>query len=244
MSDDSDNPFREEGDDADIPTFIPRPPSPTAPSRQSRLDSLRAREAQLTAHLRRLQGTRAELTATANFPPFWPVIVFDLARDIPSPAHPCVRAAFFGLAAAAAAGAFNVLTVLCTWGLPSFRRLRSLVIALIQGFAIVYATFNYSFSALYAACRRRDIPFSWVVIQVAIVAWATYLAVGFPDSGCVGLATFLDLLAKSNSGFSKAMAFVNTALAAAAAYCQFVALYRAQTYQKVSGQNRALPGTA
>jgi hypothetical protein len=72
-----------------------------------------------------------------------------------------------------------------------------------------------------------------------------YLSIGFPDSGCVGLATFLDLLAKSKSTFSMVVAAVNTALIVAAAFLEFVTLYRAQAYQKVSGQeDEPLPNKA
>jgi hypothetical protein len=75
------------------------------------------------------------------------------------------------------------------------------------------------------------------MIQFAVVGWTVYLTIGFPDSGCVGLATFLDLLAKSRFKFSMFVAFVNTILVGGAALLQFVTLYKAQAYEKVSGQD-------
>jgi hypothetical protein len=90
---------------------------------------------------------------------------------------------------------------------------------------------------LYASCKKRDIPFSWVVTQFLIIAWCVYLSIGFPNSGCVGLATFLDLIAMSPSGFSVFMAFLNTLLIVGATILQTMALYRAQQYQKVSGSD-------
>jgi hypothetical protein len=70
-----------------------------------------------------------------------------------------------------------------------------------------------------------------------VVGWSVYLTIGFPDSGCVGLATFLDLLAKSKFKFSMLVAFLNTIFIASAAFFQFLTLYKAQAYQKVSGQD-------
>jgi hypothetical protein len=245
----SDNPF--EGDPADdaAPAFDPSTPQrfplppPTSASNQARLEALRAREAELRDRQIRLQSDRAEIIPSPNFPSFAPVIIFDLDRDIPKRAHSCLTVSLYGLGVLIASVDLNILSILSVRGLYGFHRIRSIVFGLIQGFGTSYVVFNYSFSRLYTYCRRRDIPFSWIVTQFAVVGWLAYLAIGFPDSGCVGLATFLDLLAKSKSTFSMVVAGINTLLVVAAVYFQFLTLYKAQAYQKVSGADEGLlPG--
>jgi hypothetical protein len=243
MANSDENPFQGDPND-DIPPFEPpsqlrgaQPMLAAFPSPQARLQQLREREAALEERGRRLRGEQAEVIPSPNFPAWAPMFVFNLDRDIPKRAHSCVSASLYGLAAAAASVLVNLLAVLAVRGLPSFHRVRSLIFGIIQGFGTVYFAFNYSFLKLYAACRRRDVPFSWVVTQFVLVGWIAYLAIGFPDSGCVGVATFLDLLAKSRSTVSMCVAAVNTALIVAVLYFQFVTLYRAQAYQKVSGQD-------
>jgi hypothetical protein len=241
----SDNPFQEEINDADMPQFSPPPPprasSPgqslaTSPQGLSKLEQLRARESELLRRQQELQVARDEIIASPNYPSFFPVFVFNLARDISPRAHSCLQHALYGLCAIIVSAIFNIITVMCVWGLPTFHHVRSMIFALIQGFGTGYLVFNYSFLRLYDSCKRKDIPFSWILIQFAVVGWTVYLTIGFPDSGCVGLATFLDLLAKSRFKFSMLMAFLNTVFVASAAFFEFVALYKAQTYQKVSGQ--------
>jgi hypothetical protein len=233
------NPF--EDNPADEPPALTRPIpprpsfSPSSPARQSRLEELLARQAELRERDARLRNSRAEIVPEPNFPQFAPTIVFDLDRDIPKLAHPCVTASLHGLIAVIVSSFVNVLAILSVRGLSNFHFVRSMVFGLIQGFGTVYVVFNYSFLRLYAFCRKRDISFSWIVTQFVIVGWIIYLAIGFPDSGCVGVATFLDLLAKSRSRFSMTIAGINTAIVILSAYCQFATLYKAQAYQKVSG---------
>jgi hypothetical protein len=240
MSQDNDNPFRADIPDDDIPT-LPGPAhspwlSPPAPDPQSKREELLRRQRELEDRQRRLQGERAEFVPAPNFPPFAPIFVFNLDRDIPKRAHSCLTSSLYGLIAVTASVFLNIFAILCVRGLPTFHHVRSMVFGIVQGFGTVYVVFNYSFLKLYGACRKKDIPFSWTVSQFVVVAWIVYLAIGFPDSGCVGLATFLDLLAKSPSKFSMFVAAINTGLIVAVAYFQVVTLYKAQGYQKVSGQ--------
>jgi hypothetical protein len=234
------NPFEEEGNDDELPVYqAPTPQRQTvfnSPGKASKLESLRIREAELLERQQKLNGARAEIIHGPNYPSFYPVIVFDLQRDIPQPAHAALRSAVYGLMALVCSVCFNILAIICVRGLPLFHHVRSLVFGLIQGFGTAYIVFNYSFSRLYAACAKRDIPFSWVIIQFAVVGWTVYLSIGFPDSGCVGLATFLDLIAKSPSTLSPLIAAINTGLIVAVAFFEFITLYRAQAYQKISGQ--------
>ena len=132
---------------------------------------------------------------------------------------------------------FNIFAVLSVSGLPTYPKVRCFIFAIIQGFATVYVLINYSYEKLYISCKKHDIPFSWTTIEFMIIAWLVYLAIGFPSSGNVGLATFLDLVAKSNSGFAVFMAFINMGLICGAAATQFLCLMKAQAYQKVSGND-------
>jgi len=101
----------------------------------------------------------------------------------------------------------------------------------------MYVVYNLSFQKLYTCCKKSDIPFSWVMTQFFAVGWMVYLTIGFPNSGSVGLATLLDLLAKSRRKFGMLIAFINTLLIGIATLFEFVTLYRAQEYQKVSGND-------
>ena len=242
----SDNPFREDGSDLESPPgALPASPQPqaTAPSGEwapgvSRLEQLRRREQELLRELQRLNDSRVGFLAAPNYPAIFPLVIYDPERDIPERAKSCIRNSLYGLFAVVASALFNIVAVLCVWGLPTYQHVRCLIFAIIQGFGTAYVVFNYSYTKLYNSLRQKDVPFSWVIWQFAILAWCIYLTIGFPDSGCVGLATFLDLIAKSSYKFSMMMALINTFGIGAATYFQFVTLYQAQAYQKVSGHDQ------
>jgi hypothetical protein len=79
------------------------------------------------------------------------------------------------------------------------------------------------------------VPFSFITWQFVLIGWTGYLAVGFPNSGSVGFATFIDLVAKSDSAWSKAIACLNSIALIVSFLTQIVVMERAQKYQKVSG---------
>ena len=107
--------------------------------------------------------------------------------------------------------------------------------SLIYAFLNGYLTISICFSKLYNACRKRDIPFSFLLFQFALIGFLLYQFVGFPNSGSIGLATFLDLIAKSTSGWSKFIAFLNTCAVMSSVIIQVIVLQQSQKYQKVSG---------
>ena len=239
----ADNPFQEEGDQ-EMPNFDnvqQKSASPTSssqsPSKLSKLEQLRAREAELLRRQQEIQGKRLEISPDANFPPFYPLVVYNLENDIPSAAQSCVKCNLYSLMLMTCAAIFNVLAVLCVSGLPTYPKVRCFIFSLIQGFATFYVLLHYSYEKLYLACKKHDIPFSWTITSFLILAWMIYLTIGFPTSGSVGLATFLDLVAKSNSGFSVFIAFINMLLTGGATGFQFLSLMKAQAYQKVSGND-------
>ena len=180
---------------------------------------------------------RAEIIPEPNFPPFYPVIVFNLDSDIPQAARQCVTFCLYGLCLISIAAVFNILAVLSVSGLPTYPKIRCFIFAIIQGFATVYVVLHYSYEKLYSSCKKHDISFTWTIYQFLIIAWMGYLSLGFPTSGSVGLATFLDLIAKSNSGFSIFIAFLNMIVTGAATGVEILAMMKAQAYQKVSGHD-------
>lgn len=231
----SDNPFH--GDFDDEPSLEAAEPvqATTMTSNLSRLEQLRAREQELLKRQRELSEQREEIIKSPNFPAFYPVVYFNMEEDIPHSAKDAVKYALWGLIAITIAAIFNVIAVLCVSGLPSYPKVRCFIFAIIQGLALVYCALHYSYQKLYDACKRHDIPFSFTLYQLLITVACVYLTIGFPTSGSVGLATFLDLIAKSNSFASMAIALANTALIACATLCEMLVLMRSQAYQKVSG---------
>lgn len=239
---DSENPFRGDfEDEPDFSTHIPttNQTSSIPISKQSRLEQLKAREAELLEKQRQLSEKREEVYKSPNFPKWYPVIYVNIEEDIPPSARECVKYSLWGLMALTAATLFNILAVISVSGLPTYPKVRCFIFSLIQGFGLVYCTLHYSFEKLYDACKKRNIPFSFTVTQFALIACCVYLTIGFPDSGSVGLATFLDLVAKSNSFLSTLIALINTCLIGAGTFCEFVTLMRSQAYQRVSGVEEA-----
>ena len=231
----SDNPFHGDFDDEAPPEPVPLVQSPSKSSNLSRLEELRAREQELLKRQRELSEQREEIIRSPNFPAFYPIVYFNMEEDIPHTAKDAVKYALWGLIAITIAVLFNILAVVSVAGLPTYPKVRCFIFAIIQGFALVYCALHYSYEKLYDACKRHDIPFSFTVYQLLITVACIYLTIGFPTSGSVGLATFLDLLAKSDSFASIAIAFVNTVLIGGATLLEVLALMRAQAYQKVSG---------
>lgn len=264
----SENPFQVQVDDIEMPEFDDPPPIPkistppiiqtpdpipsldsypkintssiTSEEKRAKLEALRAREAELLAKKQRLDETTIDLQPTSNWPSFFPLIHYDPQNDLSAGAQPCIQSALYSLIALVGSVFFNSLTVLCVSGLKEYQKTRCFIFSVIQGFAAVYLSYNYSFVGLYNACKKRDIPFKWTIIQFVVIAWLGYLAVGFPTSGSVGFATMLDIFAKSKSGFSKFMSLINTAITGGALFLSFRTLQQAQAYQKVSGTESPL----
>lgn len=236
----SDNPFQADVSDSDPSFDEPVKKAEYSASKQSKLERLKAREAELLKRQSELDNLRSEVLPTPNFPSFYPVVIFNLDRDIPQSAHAAVSKSLYGLIIATVMSVFNIFAILSVTGLSNYKRVKALPFGVIQGFATVYLLMTQSYNKLYTGCRKKDIPFSWTIIQFALIAWSIYLTIGFPTSGSVGLATLLDLIAKSKNGFSIFMGFVNTALCGANTYFQFTTLYSAQAYQKVSGNTNTI----
>lgn len=231
----SDNPFHGDFDDEPVPEQAQPVLSPSSKSNLSRLEQLKARERELLQRQKELSEQREEIIRSPNFPNFYPVIYLNMEADIPASAREAVKYSLWGLMGVTVSVIFNVIAVLSVSGLSSYPKVRCFIFAIIQGVALVYCALHYSYEKLYDACKRHDIPFSFTIYQLLLTVACIYLTIGFPTSGSVGLATFLDLAAKSPSFLSILIALINTVLIGGATGCEILALMRAQAYQKVSG---------
>lgn len=213
----------------------PPPPQRENETPAERLQRLQAREAELLQRQDDLRAARASAAHAPNWPKWAPVLYVNIDDDIPGAARSAVRGALAGVVLAAAQAALNIVASASVRGLPKYSLPRTIVFAIVFGVLSLYLTASVNFQRLYRACKAHDIPFSYTLLQFALILFLMYLFVGFPNSGSAGLATFLDLLAKSDSTWAKISAFVNTAALLADILLQLYVLQQAQKYQKVSG---------
>jgi hypothetical protein len=217
--------------------------SSTAPKRnisvdkKTKLEQLKAREAELLKRQEEIKTQAAEVLLQPNWPKQYPLIRYDPENDLPPSSHTTVKNSFYGLISVAISAVFNIISVLSVTGLENYSKASALIFAIIQGAATIYVGLNLCYDGIYNACKKKDVPFKWIITQFVFCAWCVYKLIGFPSSGSVGLAVLLDLLAKNSSGFSKFTAFVNTIISGASVYFQIRTLSEAQKYQKVSGRN-------
>ena len=253
----SDNPFIEHSDDYEIPEFdepkknekissqkdsfdpnSSKAPNHLSPEKKAKWEALKAKEAELLAKKKKIEDQVNEMIPSPNYPTFFPLIHYDVQNDLPQASHKCVNYCLKMLMYLSIASIFNVFTVLLVTGLPYYSKVRCFIFAIIQGTAAIYLALNYSYNYLYSSCRKKDIPFKWTIFQFILIVWCAYISIGFPTSGSVGFATFLDLLASSKSStFSKMFAFINTTLAITSTAFGLFTLSETQKYQKVSGQD-------
>jgi len=241
----SENPFAGEYDSTGMPEMpkdMGKPKVVTSTttksvSKAARIEELKAKEAKLLERQKQLQEAKADTYHLPNWPTQYPLIYIDIENDIPSAARKCVNLAVTGFLCVFSSCLLNVIAVLSVTGLVQYSKINALVFAIIQGIATMYVIINISFKRLYDSCRKSDIPFTWTMIQFCFVGWCVYRFIGFPTSGSVGLATFLDLLAKDSGFISRTIAFLNTCLSGGATFYEFRVLMESQKYQKVSGRN-------
>ena len=210
---------------------------PPSAAKLSKLEQLKAREAELLKRQSEIKSQVAEATLQPNWPPQYPIIRYDIANDLTPSARKTVQYSFYGLILVIVGAVLNTLTILSVTGLKDYSKTTAFIFSIIQGFASAYVGINFSYNGIYNAAKRRDISFRWIITQFCFIGWCVYKLIGFPSSGSVGIAVLLDLLANDSSGFSKFMAFINTAVSGASAFCQFKTLVEAQKYQKISGKN-------
>lgn len=259
-----DNPFGNVSDDIELPEFthkeqsasvqpmkpnvvanvteIPKFDPSTLPlDKKARLEVLKAREAELLQKQRQLQATASTFTNAPNWPSFFPLIHYDPENDLPQGSRHTIKLAVYLLISYNIFVIFNLFSVLSV-RMSDYKHLSNFTFACIEGIAGAYVILNYIYAVLYSSCQKRDIPFRWTIYMFCFIGWLAYLAVGFPTSGSVGLATFLDVLSKSSSGFSKFMAFVNSFIAICSVVIAFLLLGAAQAYQKISGNDEPIRG--
>ena len=165
------------------------------------------------------------------------MVRYNLENDLPPSSWHTVKYSVNGLLAVSVACFINVFSVLSVSGLSNYNKPSALIFSIIQGFATSYVCINFSYNGIYDACKKRDVPFKWIIIQFCFIGWCAYRLVGFPSSGSVGFAVLLDMLANDSGTFGRLMAFVNSVLSGLALYFEVKTLMEAQKYQKVSGKN-------
>lgn len=249
----SDNPFQDDLEFNDVPDFDKSTHSTTKSKTEMTLkdissitdknlkyQQLKAREAELLDRKRMLENSINETKLVNNWPHFYPLLRFEPLIDLPRGSVKCVESSLYNLVGVTVSSMFNFLSVLCMISLPDYDILKCLIYSLLQGYAFFYFVYNYGYLTLYSACRKHDIPFRFILYQIFICCVCTYFLLGFPDSGCVGIATMLDSFAKLDSFFPKMIAFMNTSLLAVNLYFSIRTLYASQEYQKVSGNDNML----
>ena len=207
---------------------------------QEKYTRLRRLEGELRERQAQLEEQAGALNRFPNWPRYVPIIYVDLEHEIPSAAWRCVRAAMFGVAFTVAAALMNLIAVCSVRDLKNYSLLTSVIFAIIQGFGVVYFARDLAFARLYNGCRNRDVPAVWTAMQFILILWLLYLLAGFPNSGSAGLATFIDLVAKTKATWGKITSFVNTLLYGAAIAGHVAAMSLAHEYQRVSGLDEPL----
>lgn len=208
-------------------------------TKEEKLARLKARADSLRRRLADAQQQQAEIQNSPqnqpNWPPYVPFLYIDIEHDIPRAAQKCVQYAKNGIILSLSHVFINFIASCSISGLPSYSHATGIVFSIIYCFLNLYLTISLCFNKLYASCCKHDIPFSFILYQFILIGFLLYQFVGFPNSGSVGLATFLDLIAKSKSGWSKFISFVNSMIILACAIIQVIVLQQSQKYQKVSG---------
>lgn len=208
-------------------------------TKEEKLARLKARADSLRRRLADAQQQQAEIQNVAqnqpNWPPYIPFLYIDIEHDIPRAAQKCIKFAKIGIILCFCHVFINFLASCSISGLSTYSHATGIVFSIIYAFLNLYLTLSLCFNKLYTSCCKHDIPFSFIMYQFILIGFLLYQFVGFPNSGSVGLATFLDLVAKSKSGWSKFISFLNSVVILSCAIIQVIILQQSQKYQKVSG---------
>ena len=240
--DDLENPFQlsieDEHRQDDAPLYRATQEAPPGETPAEKYRRLKLREQEL---IQRQQELRASQDTTKlNWPPCFPFLLHLDYTEIPQAAKRCIEAAVAGVCIVLVQSLLNIFASGFVTGLKNYSRVKSVIFAIIFGLLSSYITVSVCWTKLYSGCVKHDVPFSFIVWQFVLIGWTIYLAVGFPNSGSVGVATFIDLIAKSTSVLAKVFAGFNMVALFAMLATQIVVLQQAQKYQKVSGVTPAM----
>ena len=247
----SDNPFVDDIADVELPMLQDEPPkpknnsqtnsnpNPTKEELEKRLEELKERERKLNQRRQDVLQQRPENGPKLNWPSFFPILRYDPDSDIPSSARKCVKTSLIGLIIYFFEAIWNVISVFSVSGLPKYSFATNIVFAIIFGVVGFFCILTFGYKKLYLACAKHDIPISFTICQFLIIAYSVYLLIGLPDSGSVGIAVLLDMIAKHEKSnvWSILCGFINLALLIGLAVSQFLTLVQSQKYQKVSGHD-------
>ncbi|KAH0794222.1 scamp-domain-containing protein [Histomonas meleagridis] len=238
--DDIKNPFiDEEENHVAYPTEPIRQP-PVNETPQEKLLRLQKREQELLKRQEELQQARIQTTNAPNWPKFFPIIYADIDHDIPERARKFVKVALYGIVFTGIQALINIIGAATISGLSTYSYPRNIIFSLIFTILELYLTASICFDRLYKGCKSHNIPISYTFLQFLLIGVIIYLFIGFPNSGSVGLATFLDLIAKSNSIWSKIISFINTLCLLCLGILHVYVFQQSQVYQRVSGLQETL----
>ena len=218
----------------ELENFLGQDDSPNE-TLEEKFSRLQLKERELLQKQEQLKQARHELNNRANWPKFLPIIYLDIENDIPSAAISLVKLSFIGIIINFFSNILNITSVSSVTGLKDYDHVSNIIFSVLQGIISVFFAYFFCFKKLYIACNHHDIPFSWLICQFIFLLWIIYQFIGFPSTGAAGFATFLDLLTKSDSTWSKTSSGLNTALMLISGIIEFIVLGKALKYQKVSG---------
>lgn len=233
------NPFEHQDDSAELEKFLGPTDNPDE-TLEEKYARFQAKERALLEKQEQLNQAREEIGRKSNWPKCLPIIYLDIESDIPSSARSLVKFSLCGMFINIISNILNVTAVCSVKGLPDYDHVSNIIFSIIQCIASILLAYSFCFRKLYTSCNHHDIPFFWLICQFVFLLWIIYQFVGFPSSGAAGLATFLDLLTKSNSQWSKISSGLNTIIFLISGVIEFCVLAKALKYQKVSGLEEPL----
>ena len=246
----SDNPFIDEMDDVELPMLQEEPQkpknstnttnsaNPTKEDLQKRLEALKQREQQLNQRRQEVIQQRPENGPKLNWPSFFPILRYSPETDIPPAAKKAVWYSLLGLLVYLFESIWNLVSIFSVSGLAEkYSITKNAVFGIIFGVVAFFCILNFGYRKLYLACAKHDIPFSYTICQLLIILYCIYMLIGVPNSGFVGVAVLLDLIARSHNGWSIFSAVINVVLIATTLALQFLTFVQSQKYQKVSGHD-------
>jgi hypothetical protein len=232
------NPFQAH-DESELEAFLeqndisPYSPQPPGDSLDERYHALQAREIALLHRQQQLQQSSTH--SSPNWPPYISFLYVDFDSDIPQPGHSCIKTALFGIIIVLVQSLINIVASCSVTGLSTRSFVKSIIFAVIFALITCYLTIAVCFDKLYNGCKTQNITFSFVTFQFVLIGWLVYLITGFPSSGSVGFATFIDMVAKTTSIWPQLIALLNTFALLISLSIQIAVMRKAQLFHKVSG---------
>ena len=208
-------------------------------TQSERLAAIEKKEAELNAREAELRKNEIDLdydNKKPNFPPLIHLIYHNITEEIPIAKQAFVRTAFIAFIVFVVSLLLNIISC-CTVGTMENS---SVSLGYNIVFSVIYLAlgtvlcFQLNYFRLYTMAKSNDIGVSWIIFQVALVLFCAYLAVGFNDSGSVGVITMIDMFSKSTSSFAKVLAIITSVVLLGSAVFEVFVMIRGFTVFKSS----------